>query len=255
VTALLELAAEGAAPVALVDRDWCQACPAGGSKAPWSDSIAEANRLLALVGKSALAITVYRRPTPDSVALPIRRQALGRRGLLTALRPKSARDPVLPPRGRARISPRVPRRRAALLRRLSARADGALPAAALPSAVIGAGCCHRAVCAAACPTGALSTYEDATGVGIAFDATACIGCAECARRCPEQALRFQASGQSIAAAHLSHHRTATCIGCGERFIAKGGEDRCEPCHRSLDLSREAFMLVRSRPAGRGEPVN
>lgn len=82
-------------------------------------------------------------------------------------------------------------------------------------------CTACAACAAACPTGALTSTRAANGVVISFDAALCDACGLCVPRCPEGkrgVLRLQRviDWRQLAAGRQVLHQDSTprCAACG-----------------------------------------
>lgn len=63
--------------------------------------------------------------------------------------------------------------------------------------------CSQAACIEVCPHGCL--YRDEVTGFVVYDDTVCIGCGECAKVCPVDAIHFRADG-----------RIGKCDGCNER---------------------------------------
>jgi ferredoxin len=244
--ALLEAVAALDDDVRLIDRGWCASCPAGGNPAPWAAAVEAANSTLASLSRHR--VRVVTRPTPErrAMSLPERLEERGaaRRGLFRRMT-APALQPT-PRRGRGPIAPRAVLRRHAAIARLAGQAE--VPAALFPDVAISDACRNSLVCAAACPTGALSRASEAGGID--FVASACIACGACESACPEGALTLSARGTgSLLDRQVALRRveSATCRRCGSRFATEAGDDSCLPCARSADLAREAFALMR-RPA-------
>lgn len=253
--ALLEAVAALEGDVRLIDRGWCASCPAGGDPAPWAAAVEAANSTLAPLSQHR--VRVVTRPTPErrAASLPERLEDRGaaRRGLFRRLTADA--PPATPRRARGPIAPRAAQRRHAAIERLARQAAPArlarqaeVPASLFPDVAISDACRNSRVCAAACPTGALSLASEAGGID--FAAGACIGCGACESACPEGALTLSAQGTgSLPDRPVALRRvdTAICRRCGSRFAPQAGEDSCHPCARSADLAREGFALMR-RPA-------
>jgi ferredoxin len=246
--ALLEAVAALASDVRLIDRGWCASCPAGGNPAPWAAAVEAANSTIASLSRHR--VRVVTRPTPErrAMSLPERLEERGaaRRGLFRRMTAPAL--PTMPRRARGPITLRAAQRRHAAIARLAGQAEAEVPAALFPDVAISDACRNSLVCAAACPTGALSLASEAGGID--FTAGACIACGACESACPEGALTLSARGRgSLADQPVTLRRvdTAICRRCGSRFAREADEDSCLPCARSADLAREAFALMR-RPA-------
>jgi ferredoxin len=143
------------------------------------------------------------------------------------------------------------------LQRLTAGAS-ALPAALYPAIEIADTCHNHGVCAAVCPTGALQRYENDDGSGLEFDAAACIACGDCARACPEKALRVVPARQAEAAQsgveRLTRHNRRECEGCGNEFTGPGAKSLCSACEKTRDLfSTGSYGALFRAPRLAGEP--
>jgi ferredoxin len=243
--ALLEAVAALEGDVRLIDRGWCASCPAGGDPAPWAAAVEAANSTLAPLSQHR--VRVVTRPTPErrAASLPERLEDRGaaRRGLFRRL--TAAAPPATPRRARGPIAPRAAQRRHAAIERLARQAEAEVPAALFPVMAISDACRNSRICAAACPTGALSLGSEAGGID--FAAGACIACGACESACPEGALTLSPQGTgSLPDRPVALRRvdTAICRTCGSRFAPEAGEDSCLPCARSAELAREAFALMR-----------
>jgi ferredoxin len=260
--------------IALMDRGWCRGCDAGGSEHPATETVARVNRWLAAVG---VPEDRHVRLTPDP--LPIRhmageipdpsvRQTVSRRGFLRQLAGQVAvaaqgtdehlertGEPA-PVDGSARIHPAE---RIAILARLSeASGDraGTLPADLFHTASIDADRCrHDTICARSCPTTALRVWHGGGDTGVQFDPSACIGCGECERLCPQQAIRVRPGDpqeSAVAPLTLSRHTQRVCGHCHSSFVAGdrqwSDEDLpiCPACDKSQGLMASEFQRLFGR---------
>jgi ferredoxin len=247
--ALLEAVAEQDGDLRLVDRGWCASCAAGGDPAPWAAAVEAANATLASLSQHRISVAT--RPTPERRAalLPERLDDRGaaRRGVFRRMTAPAPLPPT-PQCFRGPIAPRAARRRHAAILRLAGQAETEVSASHFPDVVISDACRNSRICAAACPTGALSLASAAGGID--FEPAACIACGACEAGCPEGALTLWAQGTGpLAAGKVALRRVdvATCRSCGARFVPEAGAQTCTPCARSAELAREAFALMR-RPA-------
>ena len=244
---LLESRVSDGDPVLIVDRGWCQGCPAGGVAAPWAERVAAANAVLSDL--FAPAVQVERRPLPlgGALDLPARLDSRGaakrrlfRRIIAPAESVRRGRDAPSP----RRIVPRAPLRRHAAMVALARQSDAPLPAAHFPTVRIAAACANNFVCAAACPTGALSLVVDGQSSGVDYEARACIACGACERACPERAVSFHAAGIGTYRGPIALTRTrhVECAVCNMTFVPDRGQRVCPACRKSRDLAREGFAL-------------
>lgn len=189
---LLERAAAGGSVI--VDRSLCETCEAGCGSAPWAASLAEARTLCARLERPADArLTVDADPIDPAQARP----------MIEALRPdlhartRPSRREIFrrvletPPEetplersrriieGRGLIPALRRKRELASLAGLAEADRQALPATFYPAIQLAEGCGLHGVCAAICPTGALSLDHAHGEMTLSFDAETCIGCAEC----------------------------------------------------------------------------
>ena len=263
--ALLRLRAQaGERAIELIDRGWCENCPAGGGEHPAVAARASAQALLAEMDVPAeLWPRLASIPLPESVALPCgaglggptlsRRAFFGRmaqpvRELAIDAEPASRTRP----RQAARARPSVARQRLhAALDTLDA--GRRLPASAYPRLTASARCRDHQGCVQVCPTGALYAYREADGGGVRFDAAACIACGLCERHCPEQALKL-APGEAAptadrsqqpwgADAPLTRHAQRACSTCGTAYGVPHGEadpGLCDPCRKSRHFAQDMF---------------
>ena len=236
--------AAGPGGLTLMDRDWCDGCPARGNwtSTPVDDAQRRANHHLA--GSSTPPVTVTRAPLPDDVASPVAhgpelRRGNSRRQLLQLFspEPKTTKPNAVETHGNADPRQRItPHRR---LRLLEARRLVAAPTPSpAPRLEIDGNCCNTGICSALCPTAALTRTR--AGDGLEFEPELCISCGLCATVCPQQAITIHAEGGTRG--RLTDHRQATCRDCGRTFSpASDGTTHCEACEKSQGLGRAAFM--------------
>ncbi len=116
---------------------------------------------------------------------------------------------------------------AAMLTALAAASDMPLPAVDHERSPVGVvtvdpvACTLCGMCAAACPTGALTFQQGEQLAELSFDARRCTGCRQCVPRCPERAagaitLDRRVDPGALAAGRtvLSQSRAARCESCG-----------------------------------------
>lgn len=251
---LLERAAAGGSVI--VDRGLCETCEAGCGAEPWAAALAEARALCAKLEQPADALlTVDTGPVEPAQARPML-EALrpdlhattrpSRRDLFRrVLAPPPEETPVERSRriieGRGLIPALRRKRELASLGALAEADHQALPATVFPAIHLAEGCGLHGVCAAICPTGALSLDHAQGEMTLSFDAETCISCAECQRACPTRALSFWPDGDgSVPQGRqiLSVRQSRSCAGCGSTFpLAEGETERiyCLICEKSVGL--------------------
>ena len=266
-TDLLALVAAGHGDIELVDRGWCAACPAGGDIPDMAgEAVATAAALLAALGLPAAgAPRIVKSPLPVRLARPLaagqdlaplpRRAFFGallRRSVAAASPPPAA--PASTTRGACRPSPLIRnqrRQRADSLLKLARRAQQELSAAFFPTLEIGPACGHHGVCAAVCPSGALSTFaaEDGT-VGLEFDAEQCLACGLCVHHCPAGAVRLSPFGNREEAHQtgrhpLVRHQQHNCAQCGKPFVDGAARAVCPNCRQQREMLIRLFGTTRA----------
>lgn len=268
-------ASAGGRPVRLIDRGWCAACPAGGAGFCAAGAVEAASAVLDALGcEQSVWPRVERMDTPLAHALDVRggddSELLGRRAIFGAFarRVAAAAKAEAPKRVRAgpkarHASPSVQaarRRFAHGVRRLSERATASLPAIVFPELQIDSSCDHSGLCAAVCPSGALRTYQDEdAATGLEFEAALCVACGICAERCPSRAIRVRPAGNATGELRdvperLTRFSMRHCGRCGETFVGKGGESKCESCKTDRALFASLFPALSGVPEGTGEKV-
>ncbi|MDZ7783094.1 MAG: 4Fe-4S binding protein [Halioglobus sp.] len=258
-TALLAAALSAEDTITLIDRGWCRRCPAGADNAaPWQTAVDAANQVLAHF--TVRRIEVHKRPLPQRHADPppdfLQAQGAARRALFKRVTASPAATAVAAKEVN-KVDAGALQRRKNLIAALADSAQTPLGAEHFPTVKISDACCDSRVCASACPTFALASYNtDATGVDIdaetvtaselLFSAAQCTACGACEQACPSGALSVQAAGagefQPVTV--LRHRPQRLCNECEASFIPRDGEALCGQCQRDRELAREGFGLRR-----------
>lgn len=251
---------EAAAPARLevVDRGWCEACPAGGTKEHVaSPALASVREWLNTAGMPAASqpgiVSAPLDPAlrPAAFPRPVDAETLSRRDFFrrAAKRPHhSAGAAAARPTSLATIRRTAPLQAEHTLRlntldRIARRHGGSVHPQVLPSLSIASDCAGHGVCAGSCPTGALRLVSGSAAEGLAFNAAACVACGLCERLCPEQALRVDRSRPGSAEFKLMHRRALrACPGCGANHT--GSTPLCPRCNTAQHLAHDLFS-----PAG------
>jgi ferredoxin len=117
-------------------------------------------------------------------------------------------------------SPERQRQHAALLS-LADRQGRSVPAEFFPALHADASCCDQRLCAALCPTAALTVADDGATAHLRLDPLRCIACGTCVRGCPEGSLSLQPHGGLPTAQTLVTHQRVRCSDCGDIFTPAG----------------------------------
>lgn len=248
------LARDASRTVVVVDRGWCAQCPAGGCAQPWDETVRGIRAELERLGGS-YRLEVVREPLPIEMAGPPPappredRRGFGRRAFLLApgrgqLRRANAQLEVSSAGSPRRIDPAALRARARVLASLAGSAQA--PAGLFPDLIVADSCCDRRLCAASCPTGALTHDGDEEESRLRFDPEICTGCGLCVRLCPSGALTLLPSGGagSVAAHVLRRRRLVRCAACGQSFWPPARGGLCPSCANDQDLMRSVHRLLR-----------
>ena len=261
---LAELSALRDAPLVLVNRGWCESCPAGGKPVPMAESVAVAASALESAGAPPQRWPrIEDRPLPvrravsKSIPLPECETRLGRRELFRQMAGRSAGRALggagldSPAEGAAETRPLVDKIAALPRQRLSRAVRtfaGTVPASMAPRLRVDeAHCCNQRVCASLCPTGALRAVNDGNGSGLDFEPADCIACELCVRVCPERALelapRDGVSGPVIRHAHQY------CRECRAFCPGNREEGLCASCAKKYGLLADGgYELLFGKPA-------
>jgi ferredoxin len=261
---LVQAASQRGAALSLSVRGWCTVCEVGGA----SGNGTAMDKLMAAVTEARLSLfecgfeesrlpVIDFAPTNESLMLPLADAAeampdVSRRGFFRHLASaavngvqtlKNADIPVVTPAlsQAGKIVPRERLRLVGAMTTLAARHGKAVPSRHLPQLTVAESCQGHGVCAVVCPTGALRLDAMPNGQGLSFDPLHCISCGQCARSCPDRAIRLQPFGGDSASRHaLIHWRVAVCATCGSDFAAPGGQSTCPVCRKQADFSQELF---------------
>lgn len=245
-------AASPAASLAIVDRGLCTDCPSGGGSChPASAAVSLAAFLIEEVTHVPGRVSIVERALPRNIAArPVRRpleeiDSSRRHFFRRALSVAQPEAPAPRPDRRARITDTPRRHLTEALRRLAAGGEGSLPAAFFPLIEITDSCHNHGVCAAICPTGALRSYEEGGILGLELDAAACIACGDCARGCPEKAIRLvpvrQGGDAPAGIERLTRHSSRECARCDDEFPARADEELCPACRKDVGLFTSGFQ--------------
>ncbi len=221
----------GAAPVEIVDRQWCNDCPAGGEAQPPGAAARErVARLLAEAGLARRAPILVARMAGKSRRDDGAPRHRSRRAFLRRFVPSAAAAPAPPARSKESRRKEL----LALLRRIG---GAVLPASVFPEVRIGERCADNRLCASVCPTGALKTYADAS-IGVEYHAEHCIACGACVAICPERAVSLSPGGAHAPAGpiRLTTRRLRTCSRCDADFSARDdAQELCPNCRKDTEL--------------------
>jgi ferredoxin len=229
VAAAATALAAGANRLIIVDRGWCDTCPASAGSNVASTTQVRLQRSLDRAAPGQFALAIADEPLVVSHAGPAGR-----------LMPRSRRDlfrALLGLQQTANSLAGVLADRAAL-NRLSAAAGNARPQL-YPQLAVDERCRDHGVCAATCPTRALR-WEEADGGQmrrLVFDAERCIACGQCERLCPEQAptLSPLASAES-SPVFLRERHVSACAECDDTFLASDATGTlCPACRKTEHL--------------------
>ncbi len=243
--------------VTIVDRGWCQDCPAGGGGRPWSAQVDEANSILADFGARRVHVVELPLPKDTARTLPESLGGIGsaRRRLFRSLvRPEGNPQERIEAGGVRKVDARALRRRHEAIAGIADAGGMPISAQHYPAVAISDACRDSRVCVAACPTEALSDSSGDGASAVVFHPAVCTSCGACESACPSDAIRFAAAGHGRFQEDVVLRRAPreTCRTCGADFTPQGGETICPPCRSSADLAREAFQLLRRPSPERGE---
>lgn len=249
----------GNATIIALDRGWCQQCSSGDtSSCGAAKVVSDTGRMLAGAGVDAARWPrIESRPLPlsqmpDEIPASLEERVISRRGFFVrglSEMARAAEGSIRPgANGRSQqtsslgtLPPVVPAeqiRRITAIRNIGKRLRTVTTSFDLPVVVIVAeGCSNHRVCTVVCPSGALTRYENEGSSGIRFNALLCIGCRQCERSCPEQALQFwpqhktNSPGMEV---ELTCHEIKACTTCEDEFSGVPGE-KCPVCRKTEAL--------------------
>lgn len=149
------------------------------------------------------------------------------------------------PADRRRPSPERERQLAAL-RTLSEGTGHPVPAEFFPVLHVSAACCDQRLCAALCPTAALTVADSQGAARLQLSGERCIACGACARACPQGAITLQPFGGAAGTRTLLTHARARCASCGDAYTPdapRAGDDAapalCPACAKSQRFMNDA----------------
>lgn len=261
---LVQAASQRGATLSISVRGWCSSCEVGGPSANGTAM----DKLMAAVTEARLSLfecgfeesrlpVIDFAPTNEALMLPLVDVAeampeVSRRGFFRHLAGaavngaqalKKADIPAVTPAlsQAGKIVPRERLRLVGAMASLAARHGKAVPSRHLPQLTVAESCQGHGVCAVVCPTGALRLDRASDSQGLSFDPLNCIACGQCARSCPDRAIRVQPFGGDSASRHvLIHWRVAVCDTCGSDFPAPAGQSACPVCRKQADFSHDLF---------------
>ncbi len=257
--------------ITALDRGWCTDCNAGDkSRFSATATITDAARLLGEAGTpESLLPRIKQRPLPADqmpAAIPpaLAEAVMSRRAFFsraisgvagaatsTQIQGPGLHAPSLHKHGH--VMPAEQLRRLAALTNISHRHARPLPSSALPNVAISQDICrNHGVCAAVCPTGALAKHDNDGAEGIRFKALLCTDCGQCARACPEHAVRIFLAAETAPVrweTDLTSHEIKICTTCEDEFSGVPG-NVCTACRKTeaLFAGRAILDELISKPA-------
>lgn len=241
--------------IELIDRGWCEGCVAQGRR-PGHAAAHTLTITSAWIATASAPVDrqpqLIREPLPIALrpaVLPHARDEapISRRGFLRQLVSRASEPLQAPPVAYATISalrhsdPLQPEHdlRRNVLARLAGRWGGSVHAEVLPSVRADTACQGHGVCAASCPTGALSTAEHAGSALLAFEANRCVACGLCERVCAQRAIHLDITRTGTPGpVLLARHAIKACTGCGSFHNESG--PLCPRCEAGQSMAMQLF---------------
>ncbi|HEY0847806.1 MAG TPA: 4Fe-4S dicluster domain-containing protein [Noviherbaspirillum sp.] len=263
--------AAGNRRIVLLDRGWCTSCATGMDEVHPAARCMEAARdlLQQMRVPSSQCPSIESRPLPLSLRSPAKpghrdEQRLSRRAFFSDLAASitntaseinpltsGKQPPVLGGRNRAPMPSRERDRLLVQLRSLGEVTGAPLPPSLFPALDIDKERCrHHQLCAATCPTGALTAFNASDVSGMVFDSSGCIACGHCEAICPDRALRLLPHGDGQVPARpkvIARVRQRACTGCGRTFEESAADTQCPSCSKRTELAGAAFHALFGRP--------
>lgn len=244
----------------VVGRSWCAHCAAGSRSAPQHPArhaLDQADAVLAEIGwPEERRPRIQQAPLPASLMPPSipaeRPESPARRAFFRRLGNEAQKAAGLDeaveipsPRLMKQQGLPLPERDRLLTTalRMATAARKNMPAAPFSALTVAPGCDHHGICAALCPTGALSLYEEGDTAGLEFNAWRCIGCGHCVKSCPERAITLHGAPHapdSQEAQRLTAHVARTCPACHEAFHGPLDATTCPSCQRNRRMGAALF---------------
>lgn len=140
----------------------------------------------------------------------------------------------------------APPRRAALVAHSRATGVRLPPQVTGGTVTVAAGCTGCTVCAALCPTGAMTRAQDGASVTLTHDSLDCIACTICTDACPEAAISVQAGAAAPVPGVVAQVALAACRLCGV-LHAPGATHAglCPPCLRRYGPHHRSQAEIRA----------
>lgn len=219
----------------------CSACRLSRAGAMIDRAAATANTVLEQMGQ-AQRIQVSR----QVVRAGNEGRALSRRDLFSLWRTEGVQvaSTLLPQKevNPAKLSARVPPRRARWIRRAPAQTlnpGAVMPEGPWSARKVSDACTGCGICVAFCPTGALTQVQEGENWTLSHQPTSCVNCDTCSALCPTRAvgqapltIGQMVSGERTEVAHLV---SAICNACRKPFKGPPGQTRCPVCRSMMSI--------------------